>query len=197
MIIGNIRTEPLKPKDMTTIEKQIESSQLDDETLSYVADKPEDRDEIEMKNAVTKMLRAIQDKEDFPPPPKGLILRTEICKAFSIPVELIFTHTRKREVVNARQVYVYLLTTTDVANKRIIPFDGIKFRKIDPGMGSRDRPTHIARHTGFNHSTLYNSCKTTWDYYETEPFYKSLIDRLQACLLGGIAVMPDISIPVV
>ena len=182
---------------MTTIEKQIESSQLDDETLSYVADKPEDTDEIEMKHAVTKMLRAIQDKEDFPPPPKGLVLRTEICKAFSIPMEIMFTRTRKREVVNARQVYTYLLMTTNVAKKRIIPVDCIKkFRKVDPGMENRDRPSFMARHIGWDHATMYNSCKTTWDYYQTEPFYKSLIDRLQAYLLGGIAVMPDISKPV-
>lgn len=185
---------------MTVIEKQVISSSLDEETLQYLADKPEDRDEAEMRVAASKMLSLIQNKRDNPPPPKGVNLRREICKAFSIPEELMFARTRKREVVNARQTYIFLLVTTDVVNKRIIPLSETKWRradgKVDPAMGSRDRPSFLARHIGWDHATIYNSCRVTWDYYQTEKFYRELIDKLQMCLLGGLITMPDIKDPV-
>jgi hypothetical protein len=46
--------------------------------------------------------------------PKYSTLSKEICKAFGISEERLFQHTRKREIVNARQVYVYILRKTEL-----------------------------------------------------------------------------------
>jgi hypothetical protein len=130
--------------------------------------------------------------------PKPVTLKAEICKAFGIEEESIFIRSRKREIVNARQTYIFLMMTTNVKDKvvRNVEFgDSHCFRKPDPDMANRDRPAFVARHVKMDHSSMYNSCRVTQNYYETEPFYRDLIDRLRNDLFTGVIAMPNVNIP--
>ena len=107
-------------------------------------------------------------------------LKKEVCDAFGVPQESLFTHSRKREVVSARQVYVYLIRKT-------------KLPKEDPiQKANRDSENKVGRHITFDHATVYHCENKAQDYYDTEPFYKALIDRLQKELIEGKLDMPEI-----
>jgi transcription-repair coupling factor (superfamily II helicase) len=176
---------------MTTevINHQIDSTQLDIDYMRFEEFPEEVIQEKEKQIALyRKMLDCIQNK-----PLSSL--RKEICTAFGIEQEVMFKHTRKRAVVNARQVYTYLLMTTDIKNQRILPIEELLHQKYNPDMDKRDSPSFMGRHLDFNHATTYNSLRTTWNYYQTEKFYKDLIDRLQKLLLEGKIEMPNIKIP--
>lgn len=116
-----------------------------------------------------------------PPRPKRYsTLRKEICNAYGIPEENLFLHSRKREIVNARQVYVYLIRKT-------------KLPKEDPiQKANRESENAVGRHITFDHATVYHCENKAQDYYDTEPFCKTLIDRLQKELIEGKLDMPEI-----
>jgi hypothetical protein len=175
----------------TAIVQQIDSTQLDIDTMRAEGI-PEEVIQGKEKQLCLyrQMLDYIQN------PPVILSLSKEICDAFVIPPEVLFSHTRKREIVNARQVYIYCLVTTNVKRKEIIPYEKTIYRKRDPLMDKRDMPNAIARHIGFDHATALWAIKVTWDYYQTEPFYRNLIDRIQRMLLEGKIEMPNIDPPV-
>jgi hypothetical protein len=128
--------------------------------------------------------------------PKPPTLKAEICKAFGIEEDMIFARSRKREIVNARQVYIFLMMTTNVKDKvvcfDILHVEGIRHRRPIKNMDNRDRPFYMSHHTKLDHSTMYNSCRVTQNYYETEPFYRDLINRLRNDLFNGVVVMPEI-----
>jgi hypothetical protein len=177
---------------MTTLERQTEMAVLDLLTLEYIET---DRDIIELKMMEIKFLDDIQDRRDHPNKPKSL--RAEICEAFGIPEDILFRHIRKRKVLNARQVYVYMIMTTDIKNRRVIPIEEMTFRIPNAGMEERDSPSVVGRHVGFDHATMYHCCNATWNYYLTEEFYRTLIGRLRIELFNKTIVMPNIKIPVV
>lgn len=107
-------------------------------------------------------------------------LRKEICNAFGIPEENLFLKCRKREIVNARQIYVYLIRTTELE-------DEVSVQKV-----KRKSPSALAKHIGFDHATIYHCESKTQDYYDTEADTRALIDRLQADLISGKIPMPFI-----
>jgi len=111
-------------------------------------------------------------------PPKYSTLKKEICNAFGIPEERLFDHCRKREIVNARQVYVYLLRKT-------------KLQKEDPVQkAKRDSEVVMAAHIGFDHATVYHCENKVQDYCDTEPFIRDLISRLTNDIISGKLEMP-------
>jgi hypothetical protein len=175
----------------TVIQQQIDATQLDIEVMRFEGMPEEVIQEKEKQLAIyNKILTCIQN------PVKPLSLREEICKSFGIRTELMFERSRKSEIVNARQVYTYLLMTTDLKNQKVLSIQELKFRTIDPFMNKRDSPSFVGRHIGYDHANIYNCLKTTWNYYQTEKFYKDLIDRLQELLLVGKIEMPNVKIPV-
>lgn len=111
-------------------------------------------------------------------PPKYSTLRKEICKAFGIPEENLFIHCRKREIVNARQVYVYVIRST-------------RLKDEDPVQKARrDSESALAAHIGFDHATIFHYEVKAQDYYDTEIFFRSLIDRLTNYLIEERLEMP-------
>lgn len=181
---------------VTEVELKIEEKQLDIEQMRLIG-LPEEviREQEEQVRIYQEMLTAIQTGRqldlDSKVPSK---LVKEVSSAFDITPERMFKKTRKREVVNARQVYIYLLRTTDVAGKRIIPFEKTKFARLDPRMGKRDRPNSLARHVGCDHATVLYSIETTFNHISTERDFRELVYGIQCKLLDGRIPMPDITI---
>lgn len=173
---------------MSPFEQQVISSQLDEEALSFMGASVE---ELIQAKAKSRMYVFVENLHENLPVERTL--KAEICQAFSIPEEDIFKHTRKREIANARQVYVFLTMTTDVKNKTVIPLEKMIFTKPNPDMEMRDRPNFVARHIGFDHATIYHCCKATTCYYETEKWYRSLIDRLREDIFKGRLELPDVT----
>lgn len=107
-------------------------------------------------------------------------LRYEVCKAFSIPEEVLFLKCRKREICNARQAYVYLIMTTDLEKA-----DKVQAKR-------RKSPSALAKHIGQDHATVLHSLKVVSNYKDTEVFFSDLIDRLNKGLKDGTVEMPEI-----
>ena len=85
----------------------------------------------------------------------------------------IFKKSRKREIVNARQVYIYLIRKATIINE-------------DPKQKERrESPTALARYIGCHHATIYYSEDMAQNYYDTEENIRQLIDRLLKELLIG------------
>lgn len=118
---------------------------------------------------------------NYPPPlSKGQALQREICNAFEIPETWIFKKSRKREIVNARQVYIYLIRKATIINE-------------DPKQKERRKsPTALARYIGWHHATIYYSEDMAQNYYDTEENIRQLIDRLLKELLIGKITLPEI-----
>jgi chromosomal replication initiator protein len=87
-----------------------------------------------------------------------------VCEFFDIPEDLLRAKTRKQEVVNARQVAMYLSKALTNSSLKTI---GLHF-------GGRD------------HSTVIHSCQTIHDRIATDPSFKQNIDQLRRRVeLGG------------
>lgn len=118
----------------------------------------------------------------------------EVSSVFKISPEAMFEKTRKREAVGARQVYVYLLRTTDVVEQKVIPFEKTKFARLNPDLHKRDRPTVLASHIGMDHATIMHCVKTTANLIDTDKYYRAMVEALQNRLLQGFVPMPDVTI---
>lgn len=118
----------------------------------------------------------------------------EVSSVFKISPEAMFEKTRKREAVGARQVYVYLLRTTDVVEQKVIPFEKTKFARLNPDLHKRDRPTVLAAHIGMDHATIMHCVKTTANLIDTDKYYRAMVEALQNRLLQGFVPMPDVTI---
>lgn len=101
-------------------------------------------------------------------------LRSVVCKEFGIEESMIFTKTRKREVVNARQVWVYCVMNT-----------------IVPGKGPIG-PSKVMKYIGWDHATHLHSCKVVEGFIDIEKRYKDLIPMLQEGLRSGKYSVPEI-----
>jgi chromosomal replication initiator protein len=72
------------------------------------------------------------------------------CKAWGIPMEDLYKRTRKREIVETRQVVM-------------------QYRR----MILNESPAVIARHTGFDHASVNSSCKTVSNLLETNKAFRA------------------------
>jgi hypothetical protein len=119
-------------------------------------------------------------------------LASVICERFGITEECLYTKTRKREIVNARQVYVYILMTYQSYIENII--DGKIIRqKIEKG--DRGSCSIMARHLSMNHATMLHCVKKVEDYRATEMFYKKLIADLIKGLDESRISLPNVRKP--
>jgi hypothetical protein len=102
-------------------------------------------------------------------------LKDAICEAFGIQTDELLTKTRKRKVVNARQVYVYVLITA---------FDL-------PGYEGRCKGRYkgvsfLQRHFGFNHCTSIHCVDAVSNYMDTEALYKEKVPEFIAGVQNGL-----------
>jgi len=82
-------------------------------------------------------------------------LATIICHEKNIPQERLLEKTREREIVESRQIYMYML---------------IEIFKIGP--------SEIGRRTGFDHATVFHSKKKVNEFLETERRYRESFERI-------------------
>lgn len=86
-----------------------------------------------------------------------------VCEYFEVPVEMVKSKTRKREIVQARQISMYLaksLTKTSL-------------KSIGQFFGGRD------------HSTVIYACQTVEDLIETDKKFKNYMQDIQKKLKMG------------
>lgn len=84
-------------------------------------------------------------------------IRDAVCEYFSVPIEDIFTKSRKREIVQARQIAMYLskqLTQSSLSY-------------IGSAIGKRD------------HATVLYSCKTVNDLMETDKSFRNKVKEIE------------------
>ena len=127
-----------------------------------------------------KMEQMINPPEPEPKPEEKRTLRKEVCDAFGIPEENLFIKSRKREIVNARQVYTYLVYTTPIKNE-----DPVQHAK-------RTSPVCLGKHIGKDHATVYHYENKVPDYYDTEVNIRTLVDRLRGELIDRKLDMPQL-----
>lgn len=182
---------------VTEVELKINETQLDIEQMRTMG-LPESiiQEKENQLRIYNQMLEAIYhpakaDNLDTTTPNR---LVKEVSSVFKISPEAMFEKTRKREVVGARQVYVYLLRTTDVVEQKVIPFEKTKFTTLNPDLHKRDRPTVLASHIGMDHATIMHCVKTTANLIDTDKYYRAMVEALQNRLLQGFVPMPDVTI---
>lgn len=149
-----------------------------DQAISLIISENKIDEALEKLNEAKVCTMKMEQMINPPVPSNGASLRREVCNAFGIPEERLFDHCRKREIVNARQVYVYLLRKT-------------KLQKEDPVQkAKRDSEVAMAAHIGFDHATVYHCENKVQDYCDTEPFIRDLISRLTNDIISGKLEMP-------
>ena len=82
-------------------------------------------------------------------------LNEAICKIFKIPVNSLFDRSRKREIINARRLYMYIL------NKEM-----------------KWGPSLTGRYTGWDHASVIYSSKKCEDLMDTEKDYKAKVNLI-------------------
>lgn len=85
-------------------------------------------------------------------------IQRSVCEYLTIPEELIRAKTRKQEIVNARQIAMYLCK--ELTNNSL--------KTIGLHFGGRD------------HSTVIHAYQTVEDLSKTDPKYRSLVQQLRA-----------------
>lgn len=88
---------------------------------------------------------------------------TTVCNHFGVDTQTIYTKTRKREVVQARQVSMYLA-------KRLTE---LSTSKIGTMIGNKD------------HATVLHACKTVKAQYEVDKAFRVELDDIQNALKKG------------
>ena len=83
-----------------------------------------------------------------------------VCKYYNLELAVIQTNSRKREIVQARQVTMYL------AKK----YTDSSFSHIGKIVGKRD------------HATVLHACKTVRDQIETNKSFRSSVEEIEALL---------------
>jgi chromosomal replication initiator protein len=84
-------------------------------------------------------------------------IQTMVCEYFALPVDMLRGRTRKREVVQARQISMYL------AKK----FTKQSLKSIGDSFGGRD------------HSTVIHSCQAVEDLMDTDRRFRGQLDEIQ------------------
>lgn len=85
------------------------------------------------------------------------IIQKMVCDYFAVPYEKLLQKTRKREIVQARQITMYLAKT----------YTKNSLKTIGEHFGGRD------------HTTVIHSCKTVKDLMDTDNFFKESVLELQ------------------
>jgi chromosomal replication initiator protein len=80
-----------------------------------------------------------------------------VCEYFEVPVELLKSQTRKREIVQARQISMYLAKSHTKSSLKSI---GMHF-------GGRD------------HSTVIYACQTVEDLVDTDKKFRAYVADIQ------------------
>jgi hypothetical protein len=106
--------------------------------------------------------------------PPETTLRKEICKAFGIEESEIFLKTRKREIVNARQMFCFCLMSFRIPWKRAVG------------------ASWLMRNVGWDHATHLHARKAVTIYEENETLYKNLIPILKKGMLNGTIDVPEL-----
>lgn len=120
-------------------------------------------------------------------------LSKAVAREFGIPEEVLIARmnktlkTRKSEIVNALQTYVYLVYTVQVYHTEIIL--GSLVRTPIP-MGWRGSPVLIAKHSGYSHCSIYHCEEVIQNYIDTEPRFKRIVYKLTYGLQTGDILMP-------
>jgi chromosomal replication initiator protein len=127
--------------------------ELEGALISLLAQASMNRKEIDldlakqmMKNFVKNSTREISI--DF--------IQKLVCDFFSIPIDLVKSKTRKREVVQARQISMYFAKEMTKAS----------LKNIGSHFGNRD------------HSTVIHACQTVNDLMETDKRFKGDVEEL-------------------
>jgi chromosomal replication initiation ATPase DnaA len=132
-------------------------------------------------------------KESSPDP---ITLIDAVCETFGLevfvgqdPADVLFARTRKREVINARQAYIYLLMTTRIKEVKI--FGGQMTIETLP-LGLRSSCSAVARFIGhgFDHATIYHSKKVAQNHFDTERDFRDKVKSLQTDLKDLKIIMP-------
>jgi chromosomal replication initiator protein len=84
-------------------------------------------------------------------------IQAMVCEYFDLPVDLLRASTRKREVVQARQISMYFA-------KKMTKYS---LKAIGEYFGGRD------------HSTVIHSCQTVEDLMETDRRFRGFVDDIQ------------------
>ncbi|NBC83598.1 MAG: chromosomal replication initiator protein DnaA [Bacteroidetes bacterium] len=80
-----------------------------------------------------------------------------VCNFYDIPIQMLLSHTRKREIVQARQVAMYYSKTLTKAS----------LASIGAQIGGKD------------HATVLHACKTVNNLIETDKQFKSQMDEIE------------------
>jgi len=151
-----------------------------DRAIDLIISKNRINEALEKLNEAKVCTTQMEQMINPPVLPRYSTLRKEICNAFGIPEENLFLKRRMHEIVNARQVYVYLIRKT-------------RLKKEDPVQwGKRKSPSAVGKHIGFDHATVYHCENKAQDYYDTESNIKTLVDRLMNELVDGKLDMPKL-----
>ncbi|MCY1519875.1 Chromosomal replication initiator protein DnaA [compost metagenome] len=80
-----------------------------------------------------------------------------VCEYFEVPVDMVKSQTRKREIVQARQISMYLSKSHTKSS----------LKTIGAFFGGRD------------HSTVIYACQTVEDLIETDKKFKAYVNDIQ------------------
>ena len=84
-------------------------------------------------------------------------IQKAVCEFFTVPVDLLKAKTRKREVVQARQLSMYLAKHHTKSS----------LKSIGQHFGGRD------------HSTVIHSCQAVKDLMDTDLQFKKSVDEIE------------------
>jgi len=84
-------------------------------------------------------------------------IQSLVCEYFEVPVEMLKSQTRKREIVQARQISMYLAKAHTKSS----------LKSIGTFFGGRD------------HSTVIYACQTVEDLIDTDKKFKSYVTDIQ------------------
>lgn len=182
---------------VTEVELKIAETQVDIDQMRLYG-LPEDvirekKNQLRIYNEIINAIQNPKSRQDLDRSCPNALLR-EISEITGVPAGDIFRKTHKREIVDARRFYVYLLRTTDPKEQRIIPYKETKFVSWRKHMDGRDRPNLLARHISKDHATILHYIRTTSELMESDRHYRAVVDEIQMRLLKGEIQMPDVTI---
>lgn len=164
----------IKPSNIP-LSDQLENIQLDLEEAVTSGYPKVVIDNLRRQN---KVLSEALDLLNYPNAPRQT-LKEAVCEAFGIEARELFTRTRLRKVVNARQVYIYILINT---------LDLPGYNKKN-GKGCK----YLERKTGINYTTVIHSVEVVSNFIDTEAKYKIIVADLIKGVRAGYFTVDEFS----
>jgi len=164
---------------MTTLELTQATARALDQAINLIISENKIDEALQRLNEAricTEQMEKMINPPKMKRPEPTTTLRKEICNAFGINESDIFKKTRKREIVNARQVFVFCISEFEIYGKKNAGCSKVK------------------RLIGWDHSTHLHSVKVVSGYYDTEPMYKALLPRLKEGLANGSIAVDELPI---